>query len=181
MKRCKYSLYTGVYSSGWVAEYCVAPLFWLLRQDFLREKSEWAHQPTGQRFLSSLETATSGLGGNLSGSYGQITLTQIPGPTNSFGANSSNTNTSTCLEAPFKAWLCFCTEQKQLSRQFWQLAPKRGIWWEGLVWSPGLTGRLGYLETRKVGMAKPNQKTGGGLPGTLFIHSTSPKCLLTMA
>lgn len=102
--------YTEVYTP--LVESCVAPLFWLLRQDFLSREtrvSSPAHRAEISQLLATSDPP--GLGGNRSGSYGQIPLTQIPRLTNSFGANSSNTNTNTCLQAPLKAWLCFCTEQ----------------------------------------------------------------------
>lgn len=76
---------------------CRCILFWLsstvlcspivlITETGFSEKAERAQQPTGQWFLSTLETAASippGPGGNHTGTYGQIPLTQIPRLTNS--------------------------------------------------------------------------------------------------
>lgn len=80
-----YHMDTGVNASGWVTQSyvdIVATSFWsrwFIYWDsiFWVEKPEWVHQPTAPWLLTTLETIisiTPGLGGNHTGSSGQIPL-----------------------------------------------------------------------------------------------------------
>lgn len=116
-----YLMVTSEYCSGWVAQYCVAIVAtsfwsgWSIHWDsiFWVVKPEWVHQPTVEPFLSTLDLCSSWAG---CGSHWKFrtdySLMQISGPCDSFGASSSRTSTNTSLEAPCKAWLCFCADQK---------------------------------------------------------------------
>lgn len=94
-------------------------MIYLLRQYILSRETR-VHQPTARCFLSTLETVIS--------PWARwkphwkfrrdSSLIQISWPCNSFSAGSSSTSTNTHLEAPFKAWVCFCPNQKLLSGWF---------------------------------------------------------------
>lgn len=183
-KRCKYSLYTGVYS-GWIAQYCAAPLFWWLRTGFSEQRNQseltspqgsdfsapWKLQPLSLLGQVGIALAVMGrlLSHKFQGPLTPVVLILLTPTQTPVWRHHSKLDSAFVQNRNSSPGSSDCWHQNRVSGG------------KGLVWSSGLTGRLGYLETRKVGMAKPNEKTEGiawyVIHSFHFLQMPSDNCL----